>query len=86
MANTWNEKRAADHIDKKIASVEKVEVLEYTRERKLETIPISKSYRVHGVHLYVDILNLADMLDVTWESWLDAARLWLSDWLPGTAA
>ena len=25
----------------------------------------------------------ADMLDVTWESWLDAARLWLSDWLPG---
>lgn len=65
MAHTWNYDRAADHIDKKIKAVENVEVVDYTRDLSLENITVNKGYRVHGVHLYADILNLDDMLAVT---------------------
>lgn len=65
MAHTWNYDRAADHIDKKIKAVESVEVVDYTRDLSLENIPVNKGYRVDGVHLYADILNLDEMLAVT---------------------
>lgn len=65
MAHTWNHDRAADHIDKKISEVEKVTIVDYTRDLSLENIPKNKAYRVVGVHTYLDILNLDDMLNVT---------------------
>ena len=65
MANTWNQKRAAEHIDKKLADVKTVSVVDLTRDTSLERIPVSKAYRTNGVHIYADILNLDDMLGVT---------------------
>ena len=65
MAKTWNQKRAADHIDRKLAEVETVNVVDLKRDTSLENIPVSKAYRTNGVHIYADILNLDDMLGVT---------------------
>ena len=62
MGRTWNSDRARDHIDRKLADVDTVEIIDYTRDMSLENIPANKAYWMHGVHLYADILNLADML------------------------
>jgi class 3 adenylate cyclase len=40
----------------------------------LESIPPNKAYRVAGVHLYADILNLSDMLNVTAEEGIACHR------------
>jgi len=65
MAHTWKHDRAADHIQKKIDQVKEVTVVNYKRETSLESIPSNKAYKVDGVHTYIDIVNLDDMLAVT---------------------
>ena len=65
MPHTWNYDRAADHIDKKLKDVKTVDIVDYTRDLSLENIPTNKAYKVEGVQLYVDILNLDEMLNVT---------------------
>ncbi|MBU0776505.1 MAG: transcriptional regulator, partial [Alphaproteobacteria bacterium] len=65
MAKSWKHDRAADHIAKKLDDVENVTIFDYRRDMSLESIPSNKAYRVDGVHLYADILNLSDMLNVT---------------------
>ncbi len=65
MSHTWNTDRAGDHIKHKIADVETVEILTYKRDLKLENIPTNRAYRVMGVHMYADLLNLGDMLNAT---------------------
>ncbi|WP_439570681.1 transcriptional regulator [Sphingomonas sp.] len=65
MTKSWKHDRAADHIASKLKDVESVTILDYRRDMSLENIPSSKAYRVDGVHLYADILNLSDMLNVT---------------------
>ena len=65
MAKNWKEDRARDHIEKKIEDVETVTVVDYTRDASLENIPVNKAYRVHAAHVYADIVNLDDMLNVT---------------------
>lgn len=65
MANAWNYDRAVEHIDRKIEDVRTVDIKEYKREMSLENIPTNTAYRVDGVHLYADITNLQDILDVT---------------------
>lgn len=65
MSKDWNHDRAADHIEKKIADVKDVTVKDYARDMSLELIPTNVAYRVDGVHLYADILNLNDMLNIT---------------------
>lgn len=67
MAHTWNYDRALEHIKKKIKDVETVNIATYTRDVSLDNIPTSKAYRLDGVHIYADILNLSDMLSVTQE-------------------
>jgi class 3 adenylate cyclase len=67
MAHNWNHDRAADHIAKKIADVKDVEIVDYSRDMALENIPANKAYRMDAVHLYADILNLSEMLNVTAE-------------------
>lgn len=42
-------------------------IVTYTRDVSLENIPTNKAYRLDGVHIYADILNLSDMLNVTQE-------------------
>lgn len=65
MTKSWKHDRAADHIAKKLKDVESVTILDYRRDMSLENIPSNKAYRVDGVHLYADILNLSEMLNVT---------------------
>lgn len=65
MPHTWNHDRAAAHIDAKLKDVEKVEIIDYKRDLSLENIPTNRAYRVNAAHVYVDILNLDDMLAVT---------------------
>ena len=65
MAHNWNYDRAADHISRKIKDVENVDIVDYTRDRSLENIPTNRAYRIDAAHIYIDILNLDDMLTVT---------------------
>lgn len=65
MAKTWNKDRAQAHIDKKIAEVVTVSIKDYGREKSLSNIAVNEAYRVDGAHMYADILNLDEMLNVT---------------------
>ena len=67
MARTWDKKRAAKRIDDKIAELplKDIEIKEYVRDTDLTNLKRNVAYRVDGVHLYADILNLLDMLHVT---------------------
>lgn len=65
MSKNWNEDRAAEHIEKKIDDVETVKIKDYTREMSLDSIPTNVAYRVDGVHMYADIQNLQEMLNIT---------------------
>ncbi|KVW83226.1 adenylate/guanylate cyclase domain-containing protein [Burkholderia cepacia] len=65
MSHTWKHDHAAEQIDKRIKDVDAVEIVDYVRDTDLESIPTAKAYKVDGVHLYADILNLEDMLHCT---------------------
>jgi class 3 adenylate cyclase len=64
---TWNKNRASKRIDDRIAALptRDIEIKEYVRDTNLTNLPNHVAYRVDGVHLYADILNLSDMLNVT---------------------
>jgi class 3 adenylate cyclase len=64
---TWNKDRAAKRIEEKIAGLplKDIEIREYKRDTDLSNIANTVSYRVDGVHLYADILNVGSMLHVT---------------------
>jgi class 3 adenylate cyclase len=64
---SWNKDRASKRIDAKISELplKDIEIKEYVRDTDLTNLPRNVAYRVNGVHLYVDILNLSDMLHVT---------------------
>lgn len=66
-ARTWDKDRAAKRITAKIEDLPlaDIEIKDYVRETDLTNLPSYLAYRVDGVHLYADILNLADMLAVT---------------------
>ncbi|MEY9643965.1 class 3 adenylate cyclase [Bradyrhizobium elkanii] len=63
----WNSDRATKRIDAKIDSMplKDIEIKEYVRETDLSGLSGNTAYRVDGVHLYADILNLKDILNVT---------------------
>jgi class 3 adenylate cyclase len=65
MANDWEYDRAVDHIKKKIADVKDVTIKDYVRDMTLENIKTNEAYRVDGVHLYVDIRNMDEILGTT---------------------
>ncbi len=67
MARTWNEERAGKRIASKIAGLPAKDIVikEYVRDTNLDNLPAGVAYRVNGVHLYADILNLSKMLNVT---------------------
>lgn len=63
----WNKDRAKERIDNKIKALplKDIEIKEYVRDTDLTGLAATVAYRVDGVHLYADILNLNDMLHVT---------------------
>ncbi|WP_062220597.1 adenylate/guanylate cyclase domain-containing protein, partial [Aureimonas sp. D3] len=65
MANNWKYDRARKSIDDRISDVETVTIVDYTRETDLTSIPTNKAYRMDAAHLYVEILNFADILATT---------------------
>jgi class 3 adenylate cyclase len=64
---SWNKDRAAKRIDTKISGLQlkDIEIKKYVRDTDLTNLPGNVAYRVDGVHLYADILNLSEMLRVT---------------------
>jgi class 3 adenylate cyclase len=66
-ARNWNKERAARRIKTKIDALplKDIEIKEYVRDTDLSNLKSTVAYRVDGVHLYADILNLSDMLNVT---------------------
>src|ERR1017187_5633700 len=64
---TWKKERAADRIGAKIKElpINDIEIKEFVRDTDLTNLPRNVAYRIDGVHLYADILNLVDMLHVT---------------------
>lgn len=74
MAKTWDFERSKQHIDKKISDVADVTIKNYGRDMSLENIPTNAAYRVDGVHMYADIVNMADILDNRDEEGVDCHR------------
>ena len=62
MVYRWKKGEAEARINARIEDVEDVEIVEYKRDMSLQNIPINCAYRVKGVHLYADIVNLDEML------------------------
>src|SRR5713226_9032980 len=64
---SWNKDRASKRIDSNISELplKDIQIKEYVRDTDLTNLPSTVAYRVNGVHLYADILNLKDMLHVT---------------------
>jgi hypothetical protein len=62
---SWSEVTATQRILKRIAEVSTVTIKDYVRTTDLTGLANGVAYRVDGVHLYVDILNIGDMLNVT---------------------
>jgi class 3 adenylate cyclase len=64
---SWNKDRATKRIDAKIDDlpIKDIEIKDYVRDTNLSDLPSTTAYRVDGVHLYADILNLKDMLAIT---------------------
>ena len=65
MGHSWSEDRAKKRIATRYEEVREVDVREYKRDTSLENIPVSRAYRVHGAHVYIDIVNLKDILGCT---------------------
>jgi len=67
MAKTWNKDRSSKRIDTRLAEValKDIDIKEYVRDTDLTSLSNRTAYRVNGVHLYADILNMTDMLNVT---------------------
>ena len=64
---SWNKERASKRIDDRIAGlpIKDIEIKEYVRDTDLAGLANNVAYRVNGVHLYADILNMAELLNVT---------------------
>lgn len=62
---TWNKDEAKRRIETRLSQVQTVKIKEYVRETDLTGLGNGVAYRVDGVHLYIDILNMDEMLEVT---------------------
>lgn len=64
-SRTWDKELAEDRVGARINEVRDVIIKDYVRETNLSALPNGTAYRVDGVHVYVDILNMDEMLGVT---------------------
>ncbi len=62
MHYVWNSTRAENNIESLCDQVIEVEIVQYKRSLDLGKIPVNKAYEMDAVHLYVDILNLNEIL------------------------
>ena len=63
----WNKDRAGKRIDARIQELplRDIEIKEFVRNTDLTNLPRHVAYRIDGVHVYADIVNLSDMLHMT---------------------
>ncbi|ANH69636.1 adenylate/guanylate cyclase domain-containing protein [Mitsuaria sp. 7] len=62
---TWSESSAKARIATRLSEVKTVEIKEYKRDTDLTGIKTGVAYRVDGVHLYLDIINIKELLETT---------------------
>jgi hypothetical protein len=62
---TWNEDSSKSRIATRLAEVNNVTIKDYVRDTDLTSLGTSVAYRVDGVHLYVDIINIKELLETT---------------------
>ncbi|HAJ48787.1 MAG TPA: transcriptional regulator [Alphaproteobacteria bacterium] len=62
MANSWTKTKAKERIEKSLTDVQSPTIKDYVRDTSLDNIPNGVAYKVDGVHLYVDIVNMAALL------------------------
>lgn len=62
MYYSWDAGRAEDHINLLCDQVKDVEILKYKKSLNLSNIPVHRAYEMNAVHVYIDILNLDEML------------------------
>ena len=62
---TWNEDSAKSRIETRLAEVSNVTIKNYVRDTDLTSLGTNVAYRVDGVHLYVDIINIKELLETT---------------------
>jgi class 3 adenylate cyclase len=74
MAHTWSHAEAEKQIEKRLEDVREVVITDYKRDMNFENIKTNAAYRVDGVHLYADILNLDGMLNCTDAEGVDCHR------------
>jgi len=65
MGHSWNKARSDARIATRFKEVKDVEVVDYTRTMSLENIPVCKAYRMDAAHLYIEIVNIDDLLACT---------------------
>lgn len=62
MAWTWNEERAGKRIDGFLRDVETVTVKDFVRVMEILDLKVNVAYKVPAAHLYIDLLNVEEML------------------------
>jgi class 3 adenylate cyclase len=62
---TWSEATAKSRIAKRLKEVNNVVVKDYVRDTDLTGIGTNVAYLVDGVHLYIDIINIDELLETT---------------------
>lgn len=68
MAWTWNEKKAGERIDAYLKQVETVTVKDFVRVTDILDLPVNVAYKVPAAHLYIDLLNVEEMLGTNSET------------------
>lgn len=62
---TWSEDTAKSRISARLKEVKSVEIKDYVRDTDLTGIGTGVAYRVDGVHMYIDIINIKALLETT---------------------
>ena len=62
---TWKADTAEKRIRAQLDKVRDVTIKPYVRDTDLNNLPVNCAYRVDGVHVYIDILNMEELLAVT---------------------
>ena len=61
----WKSETTNKRVATRLKEVGTVEIKDYVRDTDLHGLARNKAYRVDGVHVYADILNLDEMLQST---------------------
>lgn len=61
----WNYEDAKTHIEDKLNEINDLKIIDYTREIDIGNIPRNRAYRVDGVHVYLNITNIKEVLEIT---------------------